>query len=56
MRLEKRDDGWWICDIEDDLWYEADGDIHDSWGPYSTKAEAESEWRGVQRTMKGYEI
>ncbi|MCP4900012.1 MAG: hypothetical protein GY906_23840 [bacterium] len=40
--VEKRADGWWIAGLQDVL----------DCGPYSTKAEAESDRRGIERFLK----
>ena len=43
MLLEKRADGWWIMDPRT---------LTPDCGPYATKAEAESDMRGMVRTVK----
>jgi len=46
MNLVKRQDGWWIEGVPP---YDADGKIYTSCGPYPTRAEAESDARGLRR-------
>jgi len=48
MKLEHRRDGWWITGVPE---YSLDGSVHREYGPYGTKAEAEDDRRGVQRTL-----
>ena len=43
MDLVKRDDGWWITGVSDDV---------PECGPYETKADAQSDLRGMQRFDK----
>lgn len=40
MKCLKREDGWWIVNEGED------------YGPYDTKAEAEEDRRGLERTME----
>jgi len=42
VKLVKRDDGWWIAEVP------GGGDC----GPYATKAEADEDRRGLERTEK----
>lgn len=49
MDLKKRRDGWWITNVPI---YEADGREHSDYGPYTTKDEASSILRGLERTFK----
>jgi hypothetical protein len=42
MKIRRHKDGWWIEDTPDGV---------ASMGPYSTKAEASAEKRGVQRFL-----
>jgi hypothetical protein len=37
MKIKKKDSGWWIIDE------------NDAYGPYDTKADAESDARGIER-------
>lgn len=43
MISEQRDDGWWITDVPPGV---------EEMGPYFTKAQAEEDRRGVERTLK----
>lgn len=45
MRIVKRPDGWWIVDTPPDIL---------ETGPYSTKAEAEDDMRGVEQFCQDY--
>ncbi|MFZ5832273.1 MAG: hypothetical protein ACOY3P_19480 [Planctomycetota bacterium] len=46
MELEQRDDGWWITGVPDTV---------TECGPYQTKALAESDRRGLERTFKHFD-
>lgn len=43
LSLEQRDDGWWIVSARPDVL---------DMGPYKTKAEAQEDKRGVERTLE----
>lgn len=43
MKSEKREDGWWITNTPEAV---------DEMGPYTTKAEAEEDRIGVQRSLE----
>jgi hypothetical protein len=45
MRIEKRNDGWWIVGAPP---YEVDGVVHDAYGPYATKAAAQDDREGLE--------
>lgn len=49
MRIEKRQDGWWILDVP---CQGADGQGWTSCGPYATKAEAADDKRGLERFFR----
>ena len=53
MHTVRRTDGWWIEGVPH---YEADGQTHASCGPYQTKAEAEADRRGMERTLGEIEV
>ena len=42
MKLKKRKDGWWIIEVPE----------CEDCGPYGTKAEADEDRRGLERTEK----
>lgn len=42
IQIEKRDDGWWI----------KANSISDDCGPYETRAEADEDRGGLERTLK----
>lgn len=46
MKVIKRSDGWWIVGVPE---YKVDGVVCAECGPYVTKAEADSDMRGMQR-------
>jgi hypothetical protein len=46
MKVEKRDDGYWITDVPEGV---------QEMGNYATKAEAERDMRGVERSLKSLE-
>lgn len=39
---------WWITDVPPYQW---NGETHTEYGPYDTRAEAEAEMRGAERTL-----
>ncbi|MFV1968705.1 MAG: hypothetical protein ACC628_25080 [Pirellulaceae bacterium] len=45
MRIEKRNDGWWIAGIAP---YRVDGVVYDAYGPYPTKAAAQEDVQGLE--------
>lgn len=49
MRVERRDDGWWIVDAPP---YEVDGAIFTSYGPYATRAEAREDKAGLSEFFR----
>ncbi len=49
MHVKKRSGGWYVCDVPP---YQVDGEEQHDYGPYETKAEADSDRLGVQRFMK----
>ena len=44
MRIEKREDGWWITGVTP---YRVDDVVHDAYGPYATKAAAQDDLEGL---------
>jgi hypothetical protein len=51
MKLTKRHDGWHITGIAP---YHVDGERFDTYGPYSTKSEADDDRRGLARFYREY--
>jgi len=43
MKIEKREDGWWIVNTPEGV---------EEMGPYDTRAEAEEGLRGLKRFLK----
>mgnify|MGYP001570259697 CR=1 FL=1 len=49
MKLVKRRDGYWIEGVPP---YELDGETLTANGPYQVRADAESDMRGIARTLE----